>query len=234
MHAEGKRRWGDKSPIYITIVPELARMFPSSHFIHVVRDGRDVAKSFQATRWIGPRLHDSTGPWIQALKCQRRWEHSEFRNRILLIRYEDLVLRTEPTLRGICRFIGEEFEPNMLSWEGRVDEQVPARWQIHHTKLKSRMGAEGVARWKRELSARELFVCEAFMASLLASFGYQRRYTSRLWVPAFALTRWYCRAVLSGDQVVIRAVLSVRGRLTRLVGSNKTIQQAVEKLASWV
>jgi hypothetical protein len=218
MEAEGKPRWGDKSPIYITIVPELARMFPTSRFIHVVRDGRDVAKSFQATPWRGRWLHDSTGRWIQALKCQRRWDHSEVRNRILLIRYEELVLKTEPRLREICRFIGEEFEPNMLSWERKVDEQVPERARGVHTKLKLKIGAEGVARWKRELSRREIFVCEAFMAPLLARFGYERCYTSRLWVPAFAVTRWYCHAVLSGDQFVIRAIRFVRKRLTQLVG----------------
>lgn len=234
MHTEGKCRWGDKTPIYVTIVPELARMFPGSRFIHVVRDGRDVAKSFQATPWIGRSLHDNTGPWIQALKCQRRWDHSEVRNRILLIRYEDLVLKTQATLRQICLFIGEEFEPNMLSWEAKVDEEVPERLRTHHTKLKLRIGAEGVTRWKRELRRHEVFVCEAFMASLLARFGYERRYTSRLWVPAFALTRCYCRTVLSGDQLVVRAMLFIRNRLRLVASSHRALQQAVEKLASWV
>jgi hypothetical protein len=219
MEAQGKPRWGDKSPIYITIVPALARMYPDARFIHIVRDGRDVARSFQATPWRGRRLHDSATRWTQALKCQRRWDRLPLRNRILVVRYEDLVLKTEPVLREICRFIGENFEPNMLSWESEVDGQVPERARIFHPRLKLKIGAEAVARWKRELSPHEVFVCEAFMAPLLRRFGYERRYTSRLWMPVFVATRWYCRTVLSGDQLAIQAARSARDRLRRLVGS---------------
>lgn len=58
VQTEGKARWGDKTPVYIEILPELASMFPGSRFIHLVRDGRDVAKSFKATGW------DSGGRWL--------------------------------------------------------------------------------------------------------------------------------------------------------------------------
>jgi len=218
---EGKLRWGDKTPVYIEILPELARMYPGSRFIHLVRDGRDVAKSFKATGWDsgGRWLHDNTREWNKALRLHWRWMRSEFRDRILLIRYEDLLLEMEPTLRQICAFIGEEFEPQMLTWEDKVDEQVPAREQLRHTKLKLRIGLEGVARWKREMSAREIFICEAFMGSHLSRLGYERRYPSLLWAPAFALTRLYCRTVLPAIQFQTRVLRFVRKRLGVRVGA---------------
>jgi Sulfotransferase family len=218
MHAEGKVRWGDKTPVYIEIVPELARMFPNSRFIHLIRDGHDVAKSFLDTGWGGRWLHDKTREWTKALEYQRRWARSEFRDRILDVRYEDFVLDMEATLRKICRFIGEEFEPQMLSWEGKVDDQVPAREQVRHTKLKQRVGPEGLARWKREMSARQTFVCEAFMGSHLARLGYERRYSAPFWAPAFALTRLYCRTVLPAVEFHIRAVGFLRRRLPPPLG----------------
>jgi hypothetical protein len=219
MEAEGKVRWGDKTPAYIEILPELASMYPDSRFIHLIRDGRDVAKSTQATGWFGHWLHDNTKAWTEALEHHRRWTRSEFRDRILAVRYEDLVLEMEATLRQICRFLGEEFEPQMLSWEWKVDEQIPARERIYHTKLKLKIGSAGVARWKREMSAREAFVSEAFMGSHLTRLGYERRYPSRLWAPAFALTRAYCRTVLPAVQFQIRAVRLLRKRLGSRVGS---------------
>ena len=222
-HVEGERkvRWGDKTPVYIEILPELARMYPGSRFIHLVRDGRDVAKSFKATGWDsgGRWLHDNTREWTKALRLHWRWMRSEFRDRILLVRYEDLLLEMEPTLRKICAFIGEEFEPQMLTWEGKVDEQVPAREQVRHTKLKLRIGSEGVARWQREMSAREIFVCEAFMGSHLSRLGYARRYPNPLWAPAFALTRLYCRTVLPAIQFQTRVVRFLRKRLGVRVGA---------------
>jgi len=213
LDAAGKVRWGDKTPAYIEIVPELASMYPNARFIHMIRDGRDVAKSTQATGWRGQWLHDNTRAWTEALEHHRRWAQSEFGNRIIAVRYEDLVLATEATLREICRFLGEQYEPQMLSWEGKVDEQVPARERIYHSKLKLKIGSQAVARWKHEMSAREAFVSEAFMGPHLTRLGYERRYPSRLWSPVFALTRCYCRTVLPAVQFHIRAARSVRKRL---------------------
>jgi Sulfotransferase family len=218
VQAEGKARWGDKTPVYIEILPQLAKMYPDSKFIHLIRDGRDVAKSFQATDWVGRWLHDNAREWIRALACHWRWVHSDFRDRILPIRYEDLVLETERTLRQICAFIGEEFEPQMLSWELKVDEQVPARERDIHAKLKLKPGAESVARWKREMSAREMFVAEAFMGADLTRLGYERRYRSRVWTPALVLTRLYCRTVLPAFEFQIRAARFLRKRLGRRPG----------------
>jgi hypothetical protein len=213
LRAEAKVRWGDKTPIYIEILLELGMMYPNSKFIHLVRDGRDVAKSFQATDWVSRWLHDNTREWTRALECQQRWERSELRHRILQVHYEDLVLETEATLREICQFIGEEFEPQMLSWEGKVDQQVPPRERVVHSKLKLRIGSDGVARWKREMNAREIFVSEAFMGTHLRRLGYERRYPSPLWAPAFALTRMYCRLVLPAVEIARRALRFLRNRL---------------------
>jgi hypothetical protein len=218
MEIEGKLRWGDKTPAYVEILPELGKMYPHSRFIHLIRDGRDVAKSAQAGGWFGRWLHDNTREWTIALEHQRRWERSEFRNRILEVRYENLVLEMEATLREICRFLGEEFEPQMLSFEWDVDEQIPARERRYHTKLKLRFGSEAVARWKREMSAREVFVCEAFMGSHLRRLGYERYYPNSLWVPAFALTRVYCRTVLPAVRFQMRVVRFLRRRLGLRLG----------------
>ena len=213
VQAEGKARWGDKTPVYIEILPQLATMYPNSRFIHLIREGRDVAKSFQATDWIGRWLHDNAREWTRALECRRRWVCSDFRDRILQVRYEDLVLETESALRKICGFIGEEFEPQMLSWQMKVDEQVPARERDVHAKLKLKSGAERVAQWKREMSAREMFVSETFMGSDLTRLGYDRRYSSPFWTPAFVLTRLYCRTGLLAVELQIRCARFLRNRL---------------------
>jgi Sulfotransferase family len=218
VQAEGKARWGDKTPAYIEIVPELARMFPGARFIHLVRDGRDVAKSFQTTDWVGRWLHLNTREWSRALDYQRRWADSELRQQMLEVRYEDLVLETEVTLRRICQFIGEEFETQMLSWERTVDGRVPEREREYHTKLKLRIGAEGVSRWKREMSARETFVSESFMGAHLKRLGYERRYPSPLWAPFFALTRLYCRIVLPAVDLQLRVLRFFRNRIAPRLG----------------
>lgn len=188
--AEGKTRWGDKTPPYIEIVPQLARIYPQARFIHLVRDGRDVARSFQSRGWVASSwLHDNGREWLRAMECHWRLMRSELRERILLIYYEDLLREPEKTLRKVCQFIGETFEPQMLSWQRIVDAQVSKREHLQHNRLKLQIGAEGLGRWKRELSPRSTFLCEAFMAADLKRLGYELRYSGPLWAAAFALAR---------------------------------------------
>ena len=212
--AAGKARWGDKTPPYIEIVPQLARMYPQARFIHLVRDGRDVARSFQSRGWVGSEwLHDNGREWLRAMECYWRLMRSELRERILLIYYEDLVREPEETLRKICHFIGEAFEPQMLSWQKTVDAQVSEREHRFHGKLKLQIGAEGVARWKHELTPRSTFLCEAFMAAHLKRLGYELRYSGPLWATAFALTRIITPALLP----VYAWTLRTRRRVTARV-----------------
>lgn len=193
---EGKARWGDKTPPYIQIVPRLAEMFPGARFIHLLRDGRDVAKSFQSVGWYGPLLHRNTIEWTEAVDLDQRWRKSSLADSILVVRYEDLVRQTEKTTRDICAFLDEEFEPQMLGWEEKVDRLVPPREQYIHTKLRRKPSHIDIERWRREMSAWEMFVSEAFMGKDLARAGYERRYRSAMWTPLFVVARGYCRFAL--------------------------------------
>ncbi len=42
----GKRRWGDKTPMYMRHLTLLERLFPEARYVHLIRDGRDAALSF--------------------------------------------------------------------------------------------------------------------------------------------------------------------------------------------
>ncbi len=48
---QGKMRWGNKTPTYVTEMDRLYGLFPDSQFIHIVRDGRDVAVSLASVSW---------------------------------------------------------------------------------------------------------------------------------------------------------------------------------------
>lgn len=44
--SRGKTRWGDKTPRYVQHIPLLAELFPDARFVHIIRDGRNVALSY--------------------------------------------------------------------------------------------------------------------------------------------------------------------------------------------
>lgn len=210
-----KSRWGDKTPGYIAILPQLANIFPDAKFIHFIRDGRDVAKSFQAQQWYGPWLHENTREWIESMDYNERWSQTELSRRIFQASYENLVLDTEKSVREICDFLGEQFEPQMLSWQRQVDNLVPAREAHIHSTLKQIPDASYIARWKREMTLREVFVAEAFMGRHLKSRGYELRFSGAVWSPAFAIARWYCLGVWPRLNYPLKAVRRLRRALAR-------------------
>jgi hypothetical protein len=219
MEVEGKSRWGDKTPAYIEIVPALAAMFGDAKFIHLIRDGRDVVKSFQRQGWHGPWMHGYAGEWLRAVELDLKLSKTQLNERILRVRYEDLVLHPEATLRWICAFIDERFEEQMLRWRGKVDEAIPDREKRIHSSLGRDMSPSDVSRWKREMTSREVFVAEALMGAQLSRFGYERRYRGRLWSPLLAATRTYCRRVLPLAARLRRVASFLGRRFKRGVGA---------------
>lgn len=52
IHLEGDLRFAEKTPRNSFLVAFLSQTFPDSQFIHVIRDGRDVAASLLAKDWL--------------------------------------------------------------------------------------------------------------------------------------------------------------------------------------
>jgi hypothetical protein len=213
LERSGKSRWGDKTPGYIELVPQLAHLFPGAKFIHVVRDGRDVAKSFQVRRWSGRWLHQNADEWLTAMHYGKRWKNSTLAPEFLEVRYEDLVLDQDNQVRVICEFLGEQFEPQMLSWQHDVERQVPTREAHIHEKLGRTPNASDVGRWKSEMSAREILVSEAFIGPLLKAHGYELQYEGLAWRPLLWFTRWYCQRVLPVTNLPLKAFRFLKGRI---------------------
>jgi hypothetical protein len=49
----GKTRWGDKTPGYCRHQRLIEKLLPEAHFIHIIRDGRDVALLLRK-QWFAP------------------------------------------------------------------------------------------------------------------------------------------------------------------------------------
>jgi hypothetical protein len=183
----GKPRWGDKTPKYVMNMPLIQRALPEAHFIHVIRDGRDVALS----------VLDRTVRDIDAAHVAGRWKKKVGKARevaprldhYLEIRYEDLILDTEPALRRVCRFIELDFDPEMLAYHERSEErlqemarELPATGRAKHLSVERRMAthamttkpptAERVSRWRRQMSEEDRVAFEEVAGDLLAELGY--------------------------------------------------------------
>jgi hypothetical protein len=122
----GKSRWGDKTPMYCHYLLDIQEILPEAYFIHIIRDGRDVAVSLRE-QWFSPGRDIAT----QA----RYWRNNVLTahtqggqcSHYLEVHYETLLQNPESTLRQICEFIKLDFHNNMLHYY----EYAPQRLQEH-------------------------------------------------------------------------------------------------------
>jgi hypothetical protein len=191
LNASGKPRLGDKTPHYFAIMPELATLYPDAKFIHLVRDGRDVAISWIDAGW--ERYYAHGFEWPAAMACLRR-DSAAYPGRVLEVRYEHLVREPEQVTQRICGFLGEAFEHGMLNWQDRA-ELVASRDRHLHARLQQPLSDDAIAVWRHRLSRVECFAVEACLHRELALHGYGLRFSAAGWAPLFRLVAGVLRAL---------------------------------------
>ena len=141
---QGVKRWCEKTPNNIFCADKWLEAYPEGKFISVVRDGRDAILSMNWRRKTA--IYIATYRWIAAINKFIELMDTEFRSRIHTVRYEELVTNTEYELEMICYFLGEKFDPNMLNYWKR-DQEEPENDLKYGTQP---VFTDSIGKWKRE------------------------------------------------------------------------------------
>jgi hypothetical protein len=168
-----KRLWGDKTPRYVLDIDLLAGLFTNARFIHVVRDGRNVALSY-ADMPFGPKtVARAADRWKTRVRAGREGGRSLPPARYVELFYERLVAEPEQELKKLCSFIGVSFEPGMLEYGTLSRNEVQTRAQRYNPHVTERPTA-GVRSWEQQMSPLQVAVFEAVAGDLLQELGYER------------------------------------------------------------
>ena len=171
--AQGKDRYADKTPGYVLHIPTLARLFPEAVFIHLIRDGRDVASSFLELGWVD-RIEDAALHWRLRIRRGRRAGRALPPGRYHELRYEELVADPAPRLRELCAAIELPFSSAMLDPTVRAATVVgTTRHPSYHRRL-AIPPTPGLRNWRVELSEQDIARFELLAGDTLAELGYER------------------------------------------------------------
>ena len=173
--AQGKPRFGEKTPLYMQHLDVLERAFPDAQYVHIVRDGRDAALSMLAMR-RKPRFNLSRPRGLADFACAWRREvrGAQRFGRVrpyLELRYEDLVGEPEARLREVCDFLELEYEPAMLDYHRREDPALYA----DHPRL-AQPPVRDARSWRAEMKPADVELFEAIAGDLLSELGYERAF----------------------------------------------------------
>jgi hypothetical protein len=172
----GKPRYGDKTPNHVLAIPLFASVFPEARFLHLIRDGRDVALSLVDVPHWGPNdVATAALRWKQFVEAGRLAAGALDPSRYREVRYEELLEEPEETLRDVCGFVGLDFEAGMLDYHKRVDAllQTVSSPEIHQ-RLSLRP-TKGLRDWRTQMTADDQGAFERVAGDLLAELGYEPR-----------------------------------------------------------
>jgi hypothetical protein len=153
---------------------KLLRIWPDARFIHIVRDGRDVARSCISMGWAG-NVWIGIERWIEAETLWTELEKQLPSNRRINLTYEELIVDPVKTLKHICDFIGIEYDQAMLNYPQTTTYSFP--------------DASLIGQWERKMSKHEIQLVESRIANLLVSRGYKLSGLPQLTVNS-VLQRW--------------------------------------------
>lgn len=176
-HAGGKSRWGDKTPRYVEHMGLLARLWPDSRFVHLVRDGRNVALSY-ADVPFGPKTVGAAAElWAGRVAKGMAVGASLGADRYLQMRYEDLVEDARGNVETLCRFLDLDFDDKMLTYAERSEADVLERAK-HYNPNVIKPPLKEVRSWQKMMPPEQVETFEAVAGDTLLALGYPRRFAA--------------------------------------------------------
>jgi hypothetical protein len=169
---QGVPRWAETTPIHVLYMDEIKRHIPDALFIHVIRDGRDVAVSMAKQKWVRPLPGLASTPeraagayWSWIVDGGRRLG-GHHRDDYMEVFYEALVDSPEKTLASIGEFIAQPLSHAEIQRVGIGSVSRP------NTSFPG-SGGSFSGRWRGELDAPRAERLEALLAPTLERAGYR-------------------------------------------------------------
>jgi hypothetical protein len=167
--AQGKPRWGEKTPYHTWHLEKMARLWPQAVFVATVRHPGGNVGSL-VSKWHLP-LSRAIARW-KSMNRQLVAQSEPLGERLLICRYEDLVLDTEQTLRELLNKLGEPWSPSVLQHEAVHRARGTARVVEGRTRSRDAIDRSRVTAWAEHLRGDDLKTLERETGAMARFFGY--------------------------------------------------------------
>jgi hypothetical protein len=181
--SQGKRLVGDKTPRYVRHIPTLHDLFPAARFVHLVRDGRDVALSLTSWTkvvdrgglvarhgtWAEDRISTAALWWERLVRLGREDGEALGPGLYHELRYEALVADPASACEALCGFLGVPYAEAMLAYpEAAATSRSGRAFRLPPT--------PGLRDWRAQMPAEDVERFEAASGDLLDELDYPRAF----------------------------------------------------------
>ena len=168
-HSPGSKIWGDKTPMNTLYLDWVGTVFPRSKFIHIIRDGRDVASSYLKMERYDTIL-EAANRWINSIESAQSFG-SKIKENYIEIRYEELVTKPEEVIKDTCDFLDIDYDSKMLDHTKQV-KKLGDTDKEHHSNLSKPISSDSVGKWRNNLSESDQESITKLLHKHLQRLGY--------------------------------------------------------------
>jgi hypothetical protein len=215
---------GDKNPAYSLYIKRIHKLFPEAKFIHITRDYRDNYLSLIKVNFEVPIVPLVVYRWKFAWRRMQKMKNIH-PGLIYSLRYEDLAAEPEREFQNLCRFLGIDYDPSVMSFyrkKSEVEKTYAGSEEISqvHQSLFNPISTQRMNLWQSEMSPRDIRIADLVAGKTAVKAGYTRKNPSfhlglYLWVLPTLVYAWSMyRLILLGDYLPYR----MRNSLNRALG----------------
>lgn len=168
----GKPRWGDKSLHTERYADVIFRAFPGARILHIVRDPRDrFASALKRWKVIRGGVGSGTGMWLDSVRTGYR-NLRKYPGQYRFVRYESLAAEPEKTMQEICDFIGEVYDPEILTMRGAENFRDEGGNSSFEQREPGAISTSSVGRYRKYLTTRWIAFIQVIAGGEMQSLDY--------------------------------------------------------------
>ena len=202
--------WGDKNIGNIALVDEIINLFPSTKFIYLLRDPRDIYASFKTKKWQFYTFPKDKKFLIDnPIGGAKIWEYcinqynTKFKNNsrsIILVRYDDLIQSPESTLKKIFQFVGKVYSAESLNYYKNNEEKqlIPKdRRDIYHENTVKPLDKNRIGSYQNILSKKEITIINQKLFNHLKNYNFSNIDNENIFLKYFDVEYYVRKTYLS-------------------------------------
>jgi hypothetical protein len=177
LYADGKGAtvWCCKSMANVRFMDSLTSAYPKMKFVHLFRDGRDVALSFRRAVVGEKHFYFIAKQWREDQRLALEWGSMPgFKRRFHSLRYESLLDHPEEELKRLSDFLGISYTPGMLRYYESEESKRTAAAGVMWANVARPLLEGNHHKFLREATESDVRIFEAVAGDMLERLGYER------------------------------------------------------------
>lgn len=172
--AKGARSWCSTQCTDVHHLASLEAYFPDARYVHLYRDGRDVALSFRGAPIGEKHVYHLAREWREAQRIAMQLRECVDPRRFFSLSYEELIEDSEWVLRRLSAFLGVLYEPAMLDYHRSDEARRLAAGGVWWHRIAAPVIAGNRGKFRTEMSDGHLRIYESVAGDTLDALGYVR------------------------------------------------------------